>query len=155
MLLSKVGSPRQVAPGADITYTITLKNVGTTPLTNVVVRETYDANVSFLNATPSPDTSTNNRWTISSLGAGVTRTIVITVRVKQGVVNGRIIRNRVTSSFNQLACALENTATAQSTVRSTASVPALSGWGLIILLLLLSVAGVIRMKMLRRPGLRP
>ncbi len=155
VLLSKVGSPRQVAPGADITYTITLKNIGTTPLTNVVVRETYDANVSFLNATPSPDTGTNNRWTISSLGAGVTRTIVITVRVKQAVGNGKIIQNRVTSSFNQLACTLENTATAQSTVRSSASVPALSGWGLIILFLLLSVAGVVRMKMLRRPGLRP
>jgi len=57
--------------------------------------EVYDANVTFVNATPANDTGTNNIWTIQNLPPDGKHYINITVRVNDAVTNGTILNNYV------------------------------------------------------------
>lgn len=46
--ITKIASPDPVAPGANLTYTITYRNSGSTSVSNVVVKETVPANTTFV-----------------------------------------------------------------------------------------------------------
>jgi uncharacterized repeat protein (TIGR01451 family) len=73
--------PTSANSGVDITYTITYKNIGTNYATNVVVTETYPSEVSYVSATPTPDTG-NNKWNIGDLTPGEGGTITVIVHIK-------------------------------------------------------------------------
>jgi uncharacterized repeat protein (TIGR01451 family) len=80
--ITKTG-PATANQGNNITYTITYKNMGTFNATNVVITETYPSEVSYVSATPAPDSGTNNQWTIpTTLAPGAEGTITVTVHIK-------------------------------------------------------------------------
>jgi uncharacterized repeat protein (TIGR01451 family) len=80
--LRKSGSPKTVAPGGTVTYTITYSNTGGAAH-DVVITERYPQGVTFISASPAPDSGTNNRWTIDTLPATTLGKIVITVKVPE------------------------------------------------------------------------
>ncbi|MEA1965036.1 MAG: hypothetical protein U9O41_07930 [Candidatus Aerophobetes bacterium] len=87
LMITKDDWPDPVKPGETLTYTIIYQNIGNGVAHNVVITETYDANVTFSSASPSPDSGTNNRWTIASLSPAdgqQTVTINVTVNANEG-----------------------------------------------------------------------
>jgi len=59
--IQKTDSSDPVHPGTFFNYTITVENNGDANATNVIVTETYDANVTFISSDPSPDAGGLNR----------------------------------------------------------------------------------------------
>ncbi len=94
LTITKTDSPDPVEAGANLIYTLTIGNTGNEVANNVVVNEAYDANVSFVSATPAPDATTNNQWTFASLAPGETKVITVTVKVGSPLVNGTILSNK-------------------------------------------------------------
>jgi len=91
-----------VQAGDNITYTVEYWNDGTMVATGVVITESYDPNVEFISATPSPDPGTNNQWTVGNLNNnGIHQIISITVKVKTPTPNGTKIDNTVTIDSDQ------------------------------------------------------
>lgn len=82
--LSKDGDPANGGTGAELTYTLTARNVSTdTVYTNVVVSDTLPAGTTFVDATPPPTTQAGNdlTWDLGTLNQGDTVTIVVTVQL--------------------------------------------------------------------------
>jgi uncharacterized repeat protein (TIGR01451 family) len=100
--ISKFDYPEPVEAGGVLTYTIVINNTGCGNATNVTVTEVYDANVTFVSATPAPDTSNNNTWTFAMLNASESEVIAITVMVASPLPNGTLLLNyaNVTSEQN-------------------------------------------------------
>lgn len=92
--LTKTGHPDPASDGETITYNLNYENVGTTTLTGVAITEAYDPFVSFVSATPPPDSGTNDHWTIGQLNPGESGTIEITVRVISYTPDQTVIRNK-------------------------------------------------------------
>ena len=63
LTISETDSPDPVASGGTLTLTITYTNAGTTTLTGVTVFHTYDSNLTFVSAVPSPNAGTTDTWT--------------------------------------------------------------------------------------------
>ncbi|MGB2840905.1 MAG: hypothetical protein WBC40_00255 [Halobacteriota archaeon] len=94
--LAKYDWPDPVKAGENLTYTIIYENTGNMNATNVTLTEVYDANVTFVNATPAPDPGTNNTtWRIGEVTPAVRHYINITVRADDTVANGTILTNYV------------------------------------------------------------
>ena len=86
LTITKVDSKDPIRPGEFLNYTITVENTGNANATNVIIKETYDPNVTFISANPSP-TIGNNEWHISLLQPGQTYTIEIKVQVHKPLEN--------------------------------------------------------------------
>ncbi|MDO8673227.1 MAG: hypothetical protein Q7O66_17615 [Dehalococcoidia bacterium] len=76
-----VDSPDPALAGTNVTYTISVRNAASSSITftNTVVTTTYDSNMTYLRAQPSPDPGTNNQWSLGSLSLGDRRLITVTV----------------------------------------------------------------------------
>jgi uncharacterized repeat protein (TIGR01451 family) len=83
--LEKSGSPATVAPGGIVTYTIKYSNPCGKDQTSVVITENYPEGITFISADPTPDAGTNNKWTIGTLPAGTSGTIIIKVKVPESM----------------------------------------------------------------------
>jgi uncharacterized repeat protein (TIGR01451 family) len=92
--ITKTADRDPVPRGALLNYTIVYQNQGGEDATGVVVKETYDRNVTFLQADPAPDFGTINTWTVGNLAKGESGTITIRTRVSSSVTPGWRIRNR-------------------------------------------------------------
>lgn len=79
--IKKTADKETAVPGNNLTYRITVTNNGPTPASNVIVTESYDSGFLFTGATPSPDPSTNDRWTFTAIAAGESATIQISGEV--------------------------------------------------------------------------
>ncbi|MGC9308029.1 MAG: DUF7507 domain-containing protein [Thermoplasmatota archaeon] len=90
----KMDSQDPVPAGGVFNYTISVTNSGTLNATQVTVTDTYDENVSFVAASPSPS-SGNDTWVFSTLNISETRTINITVRVHSPLESGTRLNNTV------------------------------------------------------------
>ena len=101
--LAKYDWPDPVKAGGNLTYTIICENTGNMNATNVSITEEYDANVTFLNATPAPDDfgTNNTTWAIPHALPGVKHYINITVRVNGTVADGTFLRNYVNVTCDQ------------------------------------------------------
>ncbi len=103
--IMKSDNPDPVQAGGTLVYILTVQNIGSDNATNVIVTETYDANVTYVGATPSP-TYGDNVWIFPTLNVSESKTITITVAVNSPLPNGTILANyvNVTSGegiFNQ------------------------------------------------------
>lgn len=93
--VDKVGSAEEVYPGDPLIYTLTYRNKGTAPATDVVITDTLPTDIGASNATPAP-TSTNGQqwvWTIPALDVSATGNIVITTTVEittQGTLHNNV-----------------------------------------------------------------
>ena len=78
--ISDPGTP--VGPGVDLPYTITVRNVGNAPATDVTVTDPIPANTAFKNAS---DGGTLNSgvvtWTIPAIPAGESKDLTLTVTI--------------------------------------------------------------------------
>jgi uncharacterized repeat protein (TIGR01451 family) len=97
LAVSKLDSPGDgVQAGELLMYVINYQTSGTAPAEDVVITEAYDDRVSFVSADPTPDTGTNNVWTIGDLPVDTGGNIIVTVRVSTPLTNGTVLTNRVT-----------------------------------------------------------
>lgn len=93
--INKRADPDPVEAGGVLKYTIDYANDGDADATGVVIKETYDENVTFITSTPRPDPGDDDTWTIGNLSRDVTGSIVILVRVNSSLESGSTLINRV------------------------------------------------------------
>jgi uncharacterized repeat protein (TIGR01451 family) len=79
--ITKVADKTTVVSGNTITYTITLKNVGTASATGVKVKDAIPAGLTLSLATPSQGTYASGIWDVGTVAVGATLTLTITVTV--------------------------------------------------------------------------
>ena len=65
---------------------------------DILITETYPADVTFLDANPAPS-SGDNIWDLGDLAAGVTGTIFINVTVDAAATNNTILTNTVDATW--------------------------------------------------------
>ncbi len=99
--ICKTDSQDPVKAGNEFTYTIRYANNSTMDITNVIITETYPSDVTFVSATPAPDSGTNNVWSIGNLPAGSSGNITITVKVNDNTAAGTILHNTVIGTSNE------------------------------------------------------
>ena len=87
--VEKTGSASPVTAGEAMTYSLTIYNDGPSAAENVVVTDTLPAEVTFVSASPTPDSGPNPLvWNLGTLTAGESRDILITVTVNADVTAG-------------------------------------------------------------------
>ena len=72
LTITKSSSPDLIIAGKSLTYTIDVRNPGSSDALNVIITETYEANFIFSSSSPSPDKRTTNQWTFEAIRAGDT-----------------------------------------------------------------------------------
>lgn len=80
--VAKTGAA-EVYPGEPLIYTLTYRNKGNQPASNIVLTNTLPAAVTAVGAAPPPSTTTGTQWIwgIANLAPGASGTIVITTTV--------------------------------------------------------------------------
>jgi uncharacterized repeat protein (TIGR01451 family) len=128
LVVEKVDDPDPVDVGGLLNYTIRYRNEGDGIATGVVVRESYDENVIFINSSPISDGGTNDLWKVGNLSAGEGGTIQIRVRVSDDVEDGTILNNSVwvTCDENRTANVTINTTVKGPRLRITKTAPSLA-----------------------------
>lgn len=116
LIISKSDDPDPVSAGGILTYTIIFTNVGGSVANNVRVTETYDANVTFINADP-PPSNPPNIWAFVTLTRDESVAITVTVQVTDSMPTGSELTNQVTIAAPPLE---GSTATATTAVTSPA-----------------------------------
>jgi uncharacterized repeat protein (TIGR01451 family) len=105
LILSKADSPDPVPAGDILTYTLTYENTGTANATGTVITDILPDEVTFLSASPSPDTSDGIlTWNIGELAPDGPHIITINVTVKSPIANGTVITNNVTITCSLGIC---------------------------------------------------
>jgi len=103
--ITKVSSPNPVVAGTNLTYTISVGNVGPSTATNVVVKDTLPGQVSMVSTTPSAGSCTGGipgnplqplTCTLGSLANGGSATITVVVTVAPNTPSGTILVNNAT-----------------------------------------------------------
>lgn len=94
--------PGLVLVNEDITYTITIKNLGPSNATNVVATDVLPSGVTFKSATPSQGsfTSATGQWTVGTLTANSTVQMTLVATVKSSATGNQTNQVTVTSSAN-------------------------------------------------------
>ena len=92
--INKTDNPDPVSPGGTLNYSIRVNNTGNATVTNVIVTETYDENVTFLDAVPAPSQGSGT-WVFATLNVGEMKWINISVTVNASVLNETVLHNFV------------------------------------------------------------
>ncbi|NQE05298.1 hypothetical protein C5S32_05450, partial [ANME-1 cluster archaeon GoMg1] len=92
--INKTDVPDPVSPGGILNYSIRVNNTGNATATNVIVTETYDENVTFLDAVPAPSQGSDT-WKFATLNVGESKWINISVIVDASVLNETVLHNIV------------------------------------------------------------
>lgn len=98
------------APGEEVVYTLTIGNTGTMDATDVVVADLLDASMAVTDPgtgtlTPGPPDSIE--WSIATLNAGASVTLVFRARIDASAIAGTVIANQaILTSADGTACAL-------------------------------------------------
>ena len=117
LIITKTDSPDPVASGANVTYTITVRNNGPTNATGVSVADVLPAGLTLVSATPSVGSWSAPNWTIGALTSGVTVSMVLVAIVSVTTPAATIISNTATvTSTTSDPNSANNTSTATTTV---------------------------------------
>jgi hypothetical protein len=113
--LGKSDSPDPVQPGEVLTYELTYGNDSSAGAvaTNVVLRETYDANVVYLTANPPPDNG-DNEWLLEDLSPGDSGTITVQVQVETPLADGTLLTNIAVIEADQGSASAEESTVVDS-----------------------------------------
>ena len=122
--LTKTDAPDPVAPGADLTYTITVTNNGPSSAQNVTVNDTLPTGTTFGSATSSQGScagTTTVSCALGSIANGASPTITLVVHVGPSVADGTVISNTASvSSTTADPTSANNSATSTTTVAASA-----------------------------------
>jgi len=110
--LVKTDSDDPVQAGSQLTYVIDYANDGVSKLTasGVMLTENYDANATFVSASPMPDEG-DNVWHLPDLAPGASGTITVTVEVASPLPDGTTLVNEVALGSYQSATEITATQT--------------------------------------------
>jgi len=106
LLVTKTADPQMAIPGGLLNYTILYKNAGGSDAHDIVIKETYDKNLSFLRSDPPPDAGSMNRWSLGVLKIGESGSIQIQTKVNALAVPGSIIVNKVEMTARENSSAI-------------------------------------------------
>ncbi|QIM17826.1 DUF11 domain-containing protein [Leucobacter coleopterorum] len=109
-----------VVPGEALTYTMTVTNSGKVAAEDITVSDVLPAELEFVSAGQGGTYDSANRelsWTISSLAAGASTTVTVTVNVADSVVPGTDLKNIATVDLPQ-GC-IDDPATNENECEST------------------------------------
>lgn len=88
LVLSKVDAGNPVGPSSNVTYTLTLKNIGNAAATGVTLTDPVPANTTFVSADSGGTNSGGTvTWTIASIPAGGSVTVHFTVSIAPALKN--------------------------------------------------------------------
>ena len=131
LTLSKTDSPDPVAPGATLTYVLTIGNGGTGNATNVIVNEAFDGNVTYVAgdwtstcAGINESGDTDGQWAIPTLAIGASCTITITTTVAAPLSDGVLL-------FNSADIVDDANSTAEASAVTTVMNPVVCGDGVV------------------------
>lgn len=142
--VTKTVSPTSITPPGDLTYTVTVNNAGPNTATGVTVTDTLPAQLSFVSAAASQGVCTGVSTitcTLGSINMGGSATVTIVGHATS--VGGAIVNTATaTGSFTDPNPG-DNTASATASAGQTAEtpIPTLSGWGLMLLGVLVAMVG--------------
>jgi len=94
--ISKIEHADPIPAGDTLIYFITYQISGTAPAEDVVITETYDSHMTFINANPQPVAGTDNVWSVGDLPVNGSGTIIVSVHVDTPLTNGMTLTNVVT-----------------------------------------------------------
>jgi uncharacterized repeat protein (TIGR01451 family)/gliding motility-associated-like protein len=115
--ITKVGNPAVVVAGQNITYTITVHNIGTNQAQNVVVSDVLPSGLSIVSASTETGSWTSPKWTIGSLLLGKTATLTIVATVNPTLANASVLNNTASvASATTDPDKTNNTASSSNTV---------------------------------------
>jgi uncharacterized repeat protein (TIGR01451 family) len=141
-----VGAPPYAA-GANRTYTIAVFNDGASAATGVTVSDTLPVGTTFVSATQSQGSCSGTTTVTCSLGGlasggNATITLVLTTSSTPGLV-----ANTATVTGDQADTnLLNNTSTSTITTVPADSIPAMPGWALMALAVMLVLLGAMKMR---------
>jgi uncharacterized repeat protein (TIGR01451 family) len=124
--VTKADSPDPVAGGANLTYTITVRNNGPSPTTGVILTDTLPSGLTYVSATASQGSCSQASGTVTcnlgSMSNGATATVTIVVTpAAAGIITNTV---SVSSSVPDPNTA-NNSATATTTINTPADLPRL------------------------------
>ncbi len=92
--ISKTDGRTTVLPGESLTYQITVTNTSAYAATNFLVTDALPSGVTFVTASDSGTLyGSTVKWTIASLAAGASKTLIVIVTVPSSTSNGTILTN--------------------------------------------------------------
>src|SRR5262249_8391447 len=111
-------APDPAPAGGQLTYTINYTNTGNNNASGVGLTTSYDPNVTFVSATPPPDTGTTNHWTIGALNTGGSGVISVRAQLAPVLANGTLLSPQATISDSSadVATAAETTTVSSAPV---------------------------------------
>ncbi len=95
--ITKTSSAAAVTTGSNVTYTLTVTNLGPASSGGVVVTDTLPASLSYVSASPSPASVSGQvvTWNLGTLASGASTTLTVTAKANQG---GITVQNTATVS---------------------------------------------------------
>ena len=102
MTFSKSADVTTADPGDTITYTLSYHNTGTGDATGVVIVDTIPEYTTFISSTPSPSSVSGREYTynVGTVAAGISGTVVISVKVNAGTPDGTILENVAVMNYD-------------------------------------------------------
>lgn len=137
----RTGGIGSVAPGAAVSYTISVTNNGSASASNVTVVDTLPAGSTFGTATPSQGLCSGTgpvTCMLGSLANGAAATISLTINAP--AANGPFMNTAAVGASELDPNPANNTSMANVTVSN--AIPTLSEWALLVLAVLLGMIGV-------------
>ncbi|MFA4872681.1 MAG: DUF11 domain-containing protein [Patescibacteria group bacterium] len=95
MEIEKIGTPGEVKPGENITYTIRIRNAGDADCTGggVELKEYYDPSTAFVTSAPMPDDG-NDTWNFGTVEPGEEQAVNIEVQASETVKDNDALINK-------------------------------------------------------------
>jgi len=138
--VTKSANPPTPAQAQLVTFTITVSNAGPDTASNVVVNDLLNSGFVYQSSTASAGVynPTTGAWTIASIAPGGSETLTITAYVAK---TGSLSNTATVASD----ASDPNTADNQFTLAltTTAPIPLLSGWGLLLITAVLALCGLL------------
>ncbi|MFA7681891.1 MAG: hypothetical protein WCX61_02575, partial [Candidatus Peribacteraceae bacterium] len=113
LTISKTDNHDTALPGEALVYTITLTNVSSSPVTNVLVEDTLPSNLTYISASNGGVVVQSNptivRWQSLTLAAGEVKELFLYAQVNQSTPNGTVLVNTVSATASPTVTAQDTT----------------------------------------------